>query len=105
MGEGKMSMAVFCIFAIFAFVGTLGLFRFPDVYTRIHAATLIAISGIVLPLVTLAYMIPEYRTKIVLISLIILVANATTGHAIGRASYRHGIKPKNLEKNDLGKLK
>ncbi len=91
--------------AVFAFIGALGLLRFPDVYTRIHAATLITISGLVIPLFALAYAAPEFRLRIIAIAIIMLVTNATTGHAIGRAAYRHGIAPKNLSKNDLGRLK
>ncbi|NOR85416.1 Na+/H+ antiporter subunit G [archaeon] len=94
-------MIIYCISAIVIFVGAIGLFRFPDVYTRIHAATLITISGIILPLIALAIENKTYTIKIIIIILLMLLSNATTGHAIGKSAHRHGIKPKNLIKNDL----
>ena len=99
MGEKKL--IIYYISAIAIFVGAIGLFRFPDVYTRIHAATLITISGIILPLIALAFENTTYATKIILIMSMMLLSNATTGHAIGKAAHRHGIKPKKLIKNDL----
>ena len=94
-------MIIYYISAIAIFVGAIGLFRFPDVYTRIHAATLITISGIILPLISLAFENKTFTLKIITIVTIMLLTNATTGHAIGKAAHRHGIKPKKLIKNDL----
>ena len=99
MGEEKM--IIYYISAIAIFVGAIGLFRFPDVYTRIHAATLITISGIILPLTALAFENNSFKLKILTIISFMLLTNATTGHAIGKAAHRHGIKPKKLIKNDL----
>ena len=99
MGEKKM--IIYYISAIAVFVGAIGLFRFPDVYTRIHAATLITISGIILPLISLAFENNTFTLKIITIVILMLITNATTGHAIGKAAHRHGIKPKKLIKNDL----
>ena len=94
-------MIIYYISAIFIFVGALGLFRFPDVYTRLHAATLITLSGIILPLTVLAFENKTIAIKLIVIILMMLLTNATTSHAIGKAAYNHGIKPKNLIKNDL----
>ncbi|MFH1433047.1 MAG: monovalent cation/H(+) antiporter subunit G [archaeon] len=99
---------LFATSAFFALLGAIGLFRFPDFYTRIHAATMITIGGACLALASLA--ITTYTTegysiiytiKIILIITFILITNPTSSHALAHAAYTTGIVPKNLIKNDL----
>jgi len=88
-------------------LGVIGLLRFPDVYTRLHAATkcttfgsiFIALSAIGYGLVlwhrsdyTDPYGITmAIHTFLALIAL--LLTNPTGAHALARASHRSGIKP------------
>lgn len=98
------------ISAIFAIIGAIGFFRFPDFYTRIHAATMITIGGTCLALIALAidtYTDPHlnitYTIKILMITIFILLTNPTGSHALADSAYRMGIIPKDLKKNDLEK--
>ncbi len=89
----------------FFFTSTVGLLRFPDLYTRMHAtgkgdtlAVLLIISGAILH-----HGLNLDSAKLLLISVFISIANPTGTHAIGRAAYRCGIKP--WLKKDVSKVK
>lgn len=79
----------------FVLIGSVGIIRFPDFYTRIHAAGKCDTLGLALVLIGLA--IHEGGTlntvKLVLIAVFIAIANPTATHAIARAAYRLGLKP------------
>ncbi|MFW6305804.1 MAG: monovalent cation/H(+) antiporter subunit G [Bacillota bacterium] len=74
---------------IFAIITVIGLLRFPDVYTRIHAAAVVLTISAVLITVGMAIYVWELllSIKILLISLIFLVSNPMATHSIARASY------------------
>jgi multicomponent Na+:H+ antiporter subunit G len=78
---------------IFALITTIGLIRFPDVYTRIHAgAVVLTISAVLLSVGVAIYVWELYLSiKILLVGLIFLVTNPLATHAIARASYRKQI--------------
>ncbi len=79
----------------FFFTSTVGLLRFPDLYSRMHAtgkgdtlAVLLIISGAIVH-----HGLNLNSAKLTLIALFVFIANPTATHAIGRAAYRCGIKP------------
>lgn len=101
-----MEMAVQAVLwtsGIMAVIGAIGLVRFPDFYTRIHAATVICIGSFTLAM--LAFFMGtfwgEYSAKIIAIIFINLLANPTSSHAIADAAYRVGIIPKGAKRDDL----
>lgn len=72
---------------LFFAIGTLGLFRFPDTLTRIHALTKVDNLGlgfIVLALLPLAPSITG-GLKTVLVWAVALAASATSAHLVARA--------------------
>jgi len=75
--------------------GTVGLLRFPDVYTRLHALT--KADNVGLGLVTLGAMLQAQSwvpaLKLLAIWLLVLVSSATSCHLVARAALRRGIKP------------
>lgn len=81
--------------AFFVLVASIGVVRFPDFYSRTHAAGKGDTLGIALILIGLA--IYEGGTlntaKFVLIAVFIGIANPTATHAIARAAYKLGLKP------------
>lgn len=81
--------------AVFFFAGTVGLLRFPDVYTRLHALTKADNLGLGLVMLGLLLRAPGWATgiKLVLIWLLALLASATVGFLIARRARRHGIAP------------
>lgn len=86
--------------AIFAVITVLGLLRFPDVYTRIHAgAVVLTISAVLVTLGTAIYVWEFFLSmKVLLIGAFFLFSNPMATHAIARASYSRKIAlPKEYE--------
>ncbi|MEE9323518.1 MAG: monovalent cation/H(+) antiporter subunit G [Candidatus Aenigmarchaeota archaeon] len=81
---------------IFAIIGSLGLVRFPDVYTRSHAQTVVNVGGICLILV--GVMINSFYSPLFLKALFLIIFIFVTSpvgtHAITKAAYLSGVKPK-----------
>jgi multicomponent Na+:H+ antiporter subunit G len=81
--------------AAFFLAGTVGMLRFPDVYSRLHALTKGDNAGLGLAILGLALQAESLAVigKLVLIWLLVLLAGATASHLIARATLRRGIKP------------
>lgn len=81
--------------SLFALIGALGVIRFPDVYTRIHAASLIETLGAGLILLGLIFQagLTLISVKLVLVFIFMFFTNPTTTHALARAVIHAGIKP------------
>lgn len=81
--------------AAFFFIGTLGLLRFPDFYTRVHAVTKCDALGAGLVLLGLAIWRGPDGEGIRILALIalLLVSSPTAGHALARAAFRTGLQP------------
>ncbi len=79
--------------ALFFIIGTIGFLRFPDVYTRLHAATKCDTLG--LGMILAGIMLYEGATfasvKLMFIIIFVFLTNPTAAHAIARAAYKHGI--------------
>ena len=79
----------------FFLAGTLGLLRFPDVYTRLHALT--KVDNLGLGCVVLALMLRADSIAVILklglIWALALLATATAGYLVARSARSHGIRP------------
>ena len=76
--------------------GAFGLLRFPDFYTRMHAAGVTDTLGSGLVIVGLALQTEGdilVLAKLGFIFLFILIANPTATHALAMAALRGGLKP------------
>ena len=84
-----------CLGIFFFLVGTLGLIRLPDVYTRLHAATKCDTLGAGSILFALAVYerFSVNGLKMIVLAFLVMVMSSTTGHAVSRAAYRVGIMP------------
>ena len=94
-------------------LGSVGLLRFPDVYTRMHATTKCTTFGSIFTSISVIifafyfwktsgdskYLVLALHTIIALICLII--TNPTGSHAIARAAHRSGIMPKQAVIDEL----
>ena len=92
----KAAAIVFAgIGAFFFLVGTVGLLRFPDFYSRTHAATKCDTLGAGSMLFALALLngFEFDSAKILTIALFVLLTSPTAGHALARAAYRTGLAP------------
>jgi len=80
---------------VFFIAGTVGLVRFPDVYTRLHALT--KADNIGLGMVTLGLAVKvasiDLLFKLILIWLVILFSSATCGYLIAFAGIKMQVAP------------
>ncbi len=74
----------------FSFAMTVGMLRFPDAYTRLHAGTKGLTVGVGLVLAGIAFRSPSalYAIRIAFIAVFLFVTNPIAIHAAARANYR-----------------
>jgi multicomponent Na+:H+ antiporter subunit G len=83
---------------LFFLLGTIGLLRFPEVYTRLHAVTKCDTLGVGLILVGLMFWLMFYQgitldsVKMLFIIIFVFLTSPTAAHALARAAYKNGIK-------------
>jgi multicomponent Na+:H+ antiporter subunit G len=79
--------------------GTVGLLRFPDIYTRLHALTKADNVGLGLLILGLGLQAADWFTtvKLVLIWLLVLLASSTSCHLVARRALQMKIRPWTLE--------
>jgi multicomponent Na+:H+ antiporter subunit G len=84
----------------FLLVGSIGLLRLPDFYTRLHATGKCdTLGGGLIILGLLIYHLFHYAhhpfvpIRLLFLIFFIFIANPTATHAIMKAAYRTGIKP------------
>jgi multicomponent Na+:H+ antiporter subunit G len=87
-----ISLLLFLNGLFFLIVGTIGLLRLPDLYTRTHATTKCDTLGAVSILIGLAIYSGDIFTglKMVSITIFIFIANPTAAHVIAKAAYLSG---------------
>lgn len=90
-----ISVAFLVIGGAFFFAGTVGLLRFPDVYTRLHA--LAKVDNLGLGFFVLGLLIkapgPLAALKLILIWLLVLIASAVVSFLIAQRALDNGVKP------------
>lgn len=88
-------VALACTGAVFFCIGTLGLLRLPDFYTRAHAVSKCDTVGAGSILLALAlYVAPHPEAlKILLLILLVLLSSPTSCHALAHAAHHTGLEP------------
>jgi len=76
---------------MFLFLGSLGIFRLPDVYNRLQAGTKCTTLGAFLTIIGVGITQPGWLPKTLVIALFILITNPISNHALGRASRKSGV--------------
>ncbi|MFP4482067.1 MAG: monovalent cation/H(+) antiporter subunit G [Thermovirgaceae bacterium] len=91
---------------LFNVLGTVALYRFPDVFTRLHGTTkcttfgsiftssAVILYGVQKLLVTGEGRFVALMVHVAIAILALLVTNPTGAHAIARAAHRSGVLPK-----------
>ena len=90
-----LSWTFFLLGSLFVFSGSLGLVRFPDFYTRIHAAGVTDTFGSELIIVAMALQTESFTTliKLFLIALFLLLTSPVATHAIAHAAWIGRLNP------------
>jgi multicomponent Na+:H+ antiporter subunit G len=81
--------------SFFCLTGAIGLLRFPEFFTRIHAASLTDTLGASLILIGLMLQAGWGLAlpKLILILIFSLLAGTTASHAMAKAALKSGLKP------------
>ncbi len=81
---------------IFVLIGMIGIVRFPEFYTRLHAAGVTDTLGAELMLMGLIIRagFTLDAAKLVLVGLFLFLTSPTATHAIANAAYTAGVAPK-----------
>lgn len=81
--------------AVLAVIGSVGVLRFPDFYTRLHAASVTDTSAATALLVGMAFMAPGWLVvaKLVAIWVFFFLTGPTASHAIANAAHVAGLQP------------
>tara|TARA_B110000467_G_C18068485_1_gene340022 strand:+ start:157 stop:498 length:342 start_codon:yes stop_codon:yes gene_type:complete len=98
----NISGALFLLVGSFLCIsGGVGLLRFPDFYTRMHAVGVTDTLGAGMILIGLMFYSPDFLTfsKLVMILLLTLLIGPTTSHVLAKAAMHNNLMPK-LQQED-----
>jgi len=81
--------------SIFLVIGTIGLIRLPDFFTRLHAASVVDTLGCILIMMGLMLQagLSLVTVKLILIMIFILLTSPTAAHALAKAALHGEVKP------------
>lgn len=80
---------------LFSLLGAIGLYRLPDAYSRMHAASKAGALGAMFLLLGAALATAgAWAPKAVLGILVLLLCSPLAAHAIARSAYRAGMPPR-----------
>lgn len=68
-------------------IASIGLVRMPDVYNRLQVGTKATTLGTILSLIGLAFIIPAWSGKLILLVFFIMMTNPVSSHVLARAAY------------------
>lgn len=68
-------------------IASIGLVRMPDVYNRLQVGTKATTLGTIFSLIGLAFIMPSWSGKLILLILFIMMTNPVSSHVLARAAY------------------
>lgn len=77
--------------AVFFLAGTVGVLRFPDVFTRLHALTKADNLGLGLVVLALMFQVDSFfaAVKLLFVWLLIMFSSSLSAYLVANAAYRH----------------
>ena len=90
-----LSWACLVAGGFFCVVGTIGLVRMPDFYTRMHGASVTDTlgAGLVLAGLVLQAGLTLVAAKLLVIALLLFFTSPAASHALARAAFVRGVEP------------
>jgi len=81
--------------SLFVITGGIGLLRFPDFYTRIHAAGITDTMGAWLILIGLMFSAgwTLVTAKLVMLLIFLVMTSPLASHALAKAAFMRGLRP------------
>lgn len=79
----------------FCLIAAIGMHRFPDFYTRIHAAGITDTLGAGLILLGLFFQAPTWNVavKLAMVAIFLWLTSPTATHAVAQAAHANGLRP------------
>ena len=96
-----IAIAAIIIGTLFSVVGAIGMWRLPDVYTRLHATGKVGVFGGVLLLIAAILVTPLGWGKGTVLIVLLMVVGPVTTHALASAAHRLRIPMATGGRNDL----
>lgn len=107
MTAAELAVGVLVVLsAFFSMAAGVGIMRFPDVLTRLHAATKPQVLGLATVLLAIVLQVPTWGvlTTAVLVLTFQLLTQPMTAHMLGRSAYRtEHVRRDLLIEDDLGR--
>lgn len=90
-----LGSALVLVGAVLAVIGTVGVLRFPDFYTRLHAASVTDTAAATLAIVGMALLAPSLAivVKLAVVWLFLFLTGPTSSHALANAAHTAGLQP------------
>lgn len=87
-----VAASLLIVAALLTLAAAIGLIRFPDPLSRLHAATKPQILGLILVVIALALSARSWTVLLLLIPVVVfqLLTAPISAHMVGRAGYRNG---------------
>ena len=81
--------------AVLSILGAIGVLRFPDVYTRIHAASITDTGGASLMILGLCLIagLSAVTMKLIIVWVFLMLTTPTAAHALANAAFSAGHTP------------
>lgn len=91
--RAAVTAVLLCLGAAFMLLGAVGIFRFPDLYSRLQASTKAATLGVSLMILALAVHFGEFGITVsaLLVIAFFFLTAPVAAHVIGRAAYFTGV--------------
>ena len=88
--------------SFFVIVGAFGTYRFPDFWSRLHAASITDSAGVILLLIGMAVYsgLTLITFKLFVIGLFLFITGPTSTHAVANAALVSGLRPPKLQSNN-----
>lgn len=89
---------------LFLTLGSIGIVRLPDFFTRLHAASMSDTLGIIFFTAGLAVYLGFTLDilKLAVLFILISLTNPTASHALSRAALKGGLRPWNVKRSKKG---
>tara|TARA_B100001094_G_scaffold73327_1_gene69612 strand:- start:1666 stop:2040 length:375 start_codon:yes stop_codon:yes gene_type:complete len=93
-----LSWAMILAGSFFVIIGAVGILRFPDFWSRLHAASVTESAGMILLLIGMALQTgwTLIAFKLGVIGIFILITGPTSTHAVANAALVSGLRPPKL---------
>ena len=88
--------AMLCLLGgILSVIGAIGVLRFPDFYTRLHAASVTDTGAVTVLLLGMAFLSPHWLilVKLFVIFIFLFLTGPTASHTIANAAHTAGVEP------------